>query len=474
MKKERIIRLLVTAGLLGLLIILWAVPSDLAYNVAQERDILLGRYTLDRTIMLLIVTPVLLLVVRGIWTPKRPPTAEQKKLHAFRMAALALTILPTIVLADIAMRLTQRRHYVGSAESYHRTPNKVFHGAYRDRPEAAFSYPRPACGYGDVKYTLTVDAQGFRNAAVPETCDWIVLGDSFAEGSEVSDEQTWPVLLASARGVSLYNLGMSGGNPVTYLDTFKQFGLRLKPQTVIYLLYEGNDLRDSNFTASKLEAPRDNSLFNRTFKTSPLRRAVKEGIVALLAPVGSRRFYEDSAVNTPGHPMYPVAWLPVRVPTETGPAYAFDLKRLLQHFITPEAFARSTACVETFRLLSETRRVCDENGIRLVVVFAPDKPHLLIEHVVQTVPAPQLHAFVALKVDDPPAPDELGAVLLERAEVQEKAVERFCRDEGIDFLSLTQPLRQAAFEGIQTYYTYDQHWTAEGHAVVARFLAEHL
>ncbi|KAA3627410.1 MAG: hypothetical protein DWQ08_07835, partial [Proteobacteria bacterium] len=56
----------------------------------------------------------------------------------------------------------------------------------------------------------------------------------------------------------------------------------------------------------------------------------------------------------------------------------------------------------------------------------------------------------------------------------ERVVEDYFRSRGITFVSLTGALRAAARRGVQTYFTYDQHWTPDGHQVVAAELIEAL
>ena len=232
--------------------------------------------------------------------------------------------------------------------------------------------------------------------------------------------------------------------------------------------------RDSNFRRQKLEAPRKTSLSDTLFKASPLRQWIKDSVVRMLGPVGRKRFYQDPAVHDPSHVMYPAAWLPIQIPAGGGYGYAFDVKRLEQHYLTEDDFRQSTACKETLRLLDETRRVCDEHGITLIVVYAPDTPHVLIDDVVSRVEPKQLHAFMATRIKHLPNPEELGRVLREGTQVRQRFVERFCAENNIAFISLTEPLRQKTAEGTRTYYTYDQHWTPEGHAVVAEYLSTHI
>ena len=51
-------------------------------------------------------------------------------------------------------------------------------------------------------------------------------------------------------------------------------------------------------------------------------------------------------------------------------------------------------------------------------------------------------------------------------------IEGICREAGIEFVSLTEPMRQAAAAGEVVYSPEDSHWNAAGHALVARVLAD--
>jgi len=170
--------------------------------------------------------------------------------------------------------------------------------------------------------------------------------------------------------------------------------------------------------------------------------------------------------------MYPVAWLPLEAPENSGHYYTFDIKRLLQHFLTAKQFENSTGYREIQRLMLETKKLCIENNIRLIVVYAPDKPHILIDEIVSRVPSEQLAAFVALKQKDVPDAGRLKEILKRRMAVQYDAFEKFCLENDIEFIDLIETLKKAGLSGSQTYFTYDQHWTPEGHKVVAEYLAK--
>lgn len=471
MSIRRLIALLIGILLVGL----WWTESDLAYNIAQQRPILLGRYTLDKTIMLLIVSPAALAVMWALLKkPKEPKSSPNSRLFWFKTISLVISILLGVVLVDVMMRLLQRSYYVGTERLYHRQPNSRYEGVFEDKPEFAFSYPRRPGYWPKIHYNLTVDARGFRNAKAVDKADWVVLGDSFAEGSKVSDQQTWPFLLAQQSGQTIYNLGMSGGNPLTYIETLKKFGLSLKPKGVLYLLYEGNDFRDVNFSAQRLENPSVRSLWEVIYKASPLRQRLKMAVLHTFESVGAQRFKNDPAIFDPSHRLYAISWLPFEFPAGSGNFYTFDVKRLEQHWISETQFQRSSAATHTLALLEQTHRLCNQHNVRLVVVYAPDAPHILLDDICQSVPAAQLRAFLAVRKKNLPPAEELIKQLKEGVGVKERIVEEFCRENKIDFVSLTAVLQQKTRQGVKTYYTYDQHWTAEGHRVVAEFLADQL
>ena len=89
------------------------------------------------------------------------------------------------------------------------------------------------------------DRHGFNNpddayAARPEI---IVVGDSFAHGACVQPGEDIGGQLRRL-GWSVVNLGFSGNGPLLELATVREYVIPLRPRTVLWLYYEGNDLRD--------------------------------------------------------------------------------------------------------------------------------------------------------------------------------------------------------------------------------------
>ena len=475
--KSKQAKQITTATILLLNIILWIVPSNVAYLIAQNRHVLLGRYSVDRLTALFILIPISAMALYLTWSNEK-----NEKERRFKVVAITVSVIVSLIVMDIVARLMLPKRYVTEQTYFHRPPNTTQRGIAQDVPEEAFLYPRTPPGYPDIDYTLTVDKRGFRNKTDLEEYDVVILGDSFAEGSKVTDEDAWPALLAQKSKLTVYNLGMSAGHPGTYLETLKKFAPELSPKTVVCLLYEGNDFRDDNFR-------RKDTLSDELadcFKESPIRNALKKLLIRCFGsttanhpPAKTKADPNAAGENPPPNPTVQskgtLSWLPVALPD--GPDakyYTFKIKRLLEHFVTKKAFLSSKGSKKTFAALRQIEEICSEKNIRLIIAYAPDKPHVLLPLTTEIVSPEQLRAFMALKAKKLPPADKLLDTLLPRLNVHESAVQDFCRTESIEFASLTQPLRRAVANGSQVYFTYDQHWTPPGHKIVADTLCQYM
>lgn len=94
------------------------------------------------------------------------------------------------------------------------------------------------------------DAWGFRNSAVPDTAEVVTIGDSQTYGVGVAREETWPARLEALGGPRAYNMAYGGYGPIRYWLLLEQ-ALQLKPRTVIFAFYAGNDLYDAYYMVYK-------------------------------------------------------------------------------------------------------------------------------------------------------------------------------------------------------------------------------
>ena len=456
-------------------LLLWIIPSNVSYLIAQNRDILLGRYGMTHFTWGICLIPVSFIWLYLAWSNEKNLRKRQ-----FQSIALVISIIIPMILVDSIMRLARPKTYVKEEHFYHRPPNIITKGTIHDVPENAFSYPKMRPGYPDINYTLTTDELGFRNKTNLTKSDIIALGDSFTEGSNVTDYDVWTTRLSQKSGFSVYNLGMAGTHPTIYMETLKQFGIDFSPKTALCMLYEGNDFRDSNYE-------REDSIGDKIscyFKSSPLRLAINEFLIKSLGspknkiatnPPASKNNNADSEKENSSYASGPLSWLPVPVPN--GPNakyYTFTVKSLWAHFVTKQSFVRSEGCKETLVCLRQIKKVCNDNHIHLIIVYAPDKSHVLTPLFIDNISAETLRDFMELKTKKLPPIETLKDTLLSLLDVEESVFREFCEDESIDFISLTKSLRERIALGEQLYFTYDDHWTPIGHEIVANTIFEFL
>jgi hypothetical protein len=106
----------------------------------------------------------------------------------------------------------------------------------------------PGCNEGDQRQfpIFRTDRYGFNNE------DWVYLwdrektmlvGDSFAVGECVHQEQTVQGVMRRS-GLAAYSTGISGHGPLLALAALTEYGNALRPRSVFWLYFDGNDLLD--------------------------------------------------------------------------------------------------------------------------------------------------------------------------------------------------------------------------------------
>ncbi len=455
---------------------LWIIPSDVVEQIARDRPTMLGRYSRTHFAWIVGVLIISLISFYVDWS-----TGRTYKKRWFAVLASLLFLTPVVGVVDFLLRSPQHGHYVRDTLAYHRPPGGEFPpggepAVIKDQPEAHRTYPNAPPGYPAIDCRLSTDAWGFRNAAVPKRCDVVVLGDSFAEGSHVSDEHPWPGRLAHRSGMTVYNLGMSGYDPLHYRESLKQFGLKLAPRFVLCLLYEGNDFR-SGGSDHKRMTPKLSKRIGTYFKQSPIVTALDNLLINTFGPINS---------DGPVKGVEILDWLPLAIPQGPGREgedslcvpryYAFAPKQLRDMCKYHDSFATDRRWLNSRRHLEEMDRLCKEAGARFVVVYAPTKAHVTMPLAADKLDAKKVKAFVALRYKNLPGAEEVLAMVTDGAGARQAVVGEWCAEASIPYCTLTKPLRAAALAGRQVYFTYDQHWTPQGHEVVAeavqRFLAE--
>ena len=320
--------------------------------------------------------------------------------------------------------------------SFRRPPNAHWSGYLRSNMAQYFNLPI----HSAYRQTFTTDGRGFRNAMTLDRADIALIGDSYIEGAYVSDEETVSVRLHQLTDRPVANLGVSGYGTMQELKVFERYALPLGPRMAAWFFFEGNDLDD-----------------DQTFENA---MAYEQGVPAPSAPtprsVRWREFLKRSFTAN--------AFMQLRemsdglVPNGIDSFGWFRDREGAVHRFYFFDFYATRALGEYERERFETTKatfrqgaaIAREHGIRLVVFYIPIKFRVYGEFCAFPAgsPCPGWH------------PWDL-----------ETRFAAFCREAGIEFVSLTEPMRGAAAAGDLLYAPEDSHWNAAGHAFVAEQVA---
>ncbi len=160
----------------------------------------------------------------------------------------ASTVVVSLLLVEVGLRV------VGvSYPAFYRVDSKRGYGL---RPYARGLYSREG------QSLVAINAAGFRGALPPlnsagETLRIAVLGDSFTEGLQVEEQQTWIRILEAQLNRSsscpllkggqaeLLNFGVGGYGTGQALLTWRYQARAFQPALVILAIYPGNDFTDN-------------------------------------------------------------------------------------------------------------------------------------------------------------------------------------------------------------------------------------
>jgi hypothetical protein len=116
------------------------------------------------------------------------------------------------------------------------------------------------------QFSCIIDQHGFRNTIALDQADIFTLGDSFTFGWAVDEAHSWVGILEQAIHRPIYNLGILDSSPKQELELLKYMietsGNSMKIRTLVWMIYEGNDLEDS-YAETGLTQPKRPSLIER-------------------------------------------------------------------------------------------------------------------------------------------------------------------------------------------------------------------
>ena len=386
-----------------------------------------------------------------IWRPRYGRTALLGLMPILSLAACSLMMFAGLEVFPSLIEYMPFRsaHYYDQRIRY--VPDDEL--IYKYRPSLKIETPsfkgeqyHPAYGVDiePVSYRAVYDDQGFRNGATSSTAwDVVVLGDSFIEFG-LDEDDTFARRLEVLSGMKIRNLGIGGHGPFQYMKVLERYGLRPRPRYVLFCFFEGNDIADitlyvrwketsvypyydikgKNFLQRYLTAVRD-VVFTPLMNALEGKKASSNDLVVL--SMGDREVKAFFG--------YPIE---TRTPNELLNTGEWHILR---------------------DLLAQLKTVCADNGIHPIVVFIPTKAHIYAEY----------------------STTESGSNWLFKRAQQiagksnlETALRTLCRENDLEFESLTPAFERAANEGRLLYYPFDSHWNSEGRQVGATVLASRL
>jgi hypothetical protein len=298
------------------------------------------------------------------------------------------------------------------------------------------------------------DDDGFRQARMSaDHYPILALGDSFTEGGQVP----WVDVLAEELDTPVRNLGWRGFGPLHELEVLRQYGSP-DHDWILIAYFEGNDLSNIQTAQRQLE---------------------QTGGIAIARDADQAAGQtQDGIITAPdGNYLYPLTHLLGARRLEL--AYISDYLWWLNGDM--ETFRQSRNVALLGQAFAEFKTLASQACLALV--YIPSKEHLYFpysdpqgnrRYVLQNGLRLGLDSEDWLSFGElaPQADSEVLANL----ENQRLVVTAVAQEAGLQVIDLTPTFQAALPTAPPLYYTYDSHWTQDGHALagqtIARFIEE--
>jgi len=384
---------------------------------------------------------ILTALVIGVDGPRR-----RRRAFGFLAGFLALCVVIALLEISAALRIVDYRlvwvtHFTRPREHprnildaellYRHPPHEHFVGNVRGDLTMGYGSRTDRHYAVDFRY----DHRGFRNHEDRELAEVVLIGDSMVEGSLVPYEQITSSRLEDLLQVPVLNLGQVGYGPQQCAIVLRRFGLPARPQVVVWMLFEGNDLT-LDFKRYQRSIVDFEGYVREThgFKARSFTRNFFLA-VAHWSPWQTDEYMERarnrSCVLNNG--------------SAAGERLYFAYRPLE---LTPEV---RTQLHGPLHSVLEGHRACEAAGVQFLVVLIPIKYR--VYHDVCTIEP-------GTEVDGWTLHDVPGFVA------------DWARAHNIDFIDLTPDLRSSAIADNLVYHLDDSHWASPGHEVAAERIAQ--
>jgi hypothetical protein len=314
------------------------------------------------------------------------------------------------------------------------------------RPDLIRPVP-PAADQVEAVVTLRTDEFGFRNPPpVPAKVYLAVLGRSTTLGAQSA--HPWPELLAAQTGWYVLNLAQPAGGLDIVQQSFDIYGRSRRPRWVIFEVAPRLDVSDSG---------------------GPLLRL--QGVAIPLLQYLARRLAGDRLFRFAAQPIYPLSVdLPGRVLALTCCLHYMDFLALSRADLEG---SREWAAfrAQVMSLASDARA----GGSCVAALYATSKEEVYFSAALDPAQlAPAVASVVPLRLDatgrlSPAAGAAIGpAAMQSNILASRDAMAALAQQAGLILIDPTEPLIQSVQAGHDPFMSYDSHWNALGHDLIAR------
>ena len=277
------------------------------------------------------------------------------------------------------------------------------------------------------------DRYGFRNRTDLRSADIALVGDSYIEASLIPDSQLVSSTLARLQQGTVANLGQGEYGPQQELAVLERYALPLRPHTVVWFFFEGNDLSGIRaYDASVASA-----------------RAGLSGDV----PARERSFLVNAALAV--NRVFPPC-PPDYVASNRSGVMKDTLGRRVQMYFGYKAAPLSEEDLQSLTqmqsIFAAAYQRCRSAGSRMIVAFIPIK----------------FRVYKDITEFDPDA--EPNSWTLSDLPQRLRNVTQAISDK-IEYVDLTPAFREEARRGAVLYFPDDTHWSPAGHALAAQVIS---
>ena len=301
-------------------------------------------------------------------------------------------------------------------------------------PAANFSATAKSIGYSINLRTNNISLRGpsIEEINQKEIPQWLALGDSFTMAVQVSEKDSFMGILSDKKR-HVWNGGVDGYSTWQATKRLQQIVAQKVPiKNVILTFFTGNDFQDNERFPHMQKMPLPGP------EGSPIPRKI--------VPSYKKWLLQYSVM----YAHYRIAQHRKTVTSATQ--QQSNWKDELSIFSSQGQNRLQRLTLATIKALRELKNTARRNNIKLLVTIAPP-------------------AFV---IDTKRAKPAMSLVGLPTSNLQlnspQRSILQILKQQDIPSCDLTQALRLGQ-KNVDMYFTYDGHWTKEGHAVVAERIA---